>query len=68
MTVSGFTPELLTLENTGGAFQMKAFDICCALCILRLIISIVPVSRQNFRSETKKYSSNGCSVDFKRDY
>ena len=47
--------------------KWKAFDICCALCILRLIISFVPVSRQNFRSQTKKYSSNGCTVDFKRD-
>ena len=44
--------------------KWKAFDICCALCILRLIISFVPVSRQNFRSQTKKYSSNGCTVDF----
>ena len=47
--------------------KWKAFDICCALCILRLIISFVPVSRQNFRSQTKKYSSNDCTVDFKRD-
>ena len=38
--------------------------MCCALCMLRLIISFVPVSRQNFRSQTKKYSSNGCTVDF----
>ena len=47
--------------------KWKALDICGALCILRLIISFVPVSRQNFRSQTKKYSSNGCTVDFKRD-
>ena len=47
--------------------KLKAFDICCALYILRLIISFVPVSRQNFRSQTKKYNSNGCTVDFKRD-
>ena len=44
--------------------KRKAFDICCALCVLRLIISFVLVSRQNFRSQTKKYTSNGCNVDF----
>ena len=44
--------------------KWKAFDICCTLCILRLIISFVPVSRQNFRSQTMKYSSNGCTVHF----
>ena len=47
--------------------KWKALDICCALCLLRLIISFVPVSRQNVRSQTKKYSSNGYTVDFKRD-
>ena len=25
MTVSGFTSELFTLENTGGALQVKGF-------------------------------------------
>ena len=44
--------------------KWKAFDICCTLCILRLIISFALVSRQNFRSQTMKYSSNGCTVHF----
>ena len=67
-TVSGFTSELFySWKILVVHCKLKAFDICCALCILRLIISFVPVSRQNFRSQTKKYSSNGCTVDFKRD-
>ena len=65
MTVSGFTSELFYSRKILVVHcKWKTFDICCALCILRLIISFVPVSRQNFRSQTKKYSSNGCTVDF----
>ena len=65
MTVSGFTSELFyTWKILMVLCKWKAFNICCALRILRLIISFVLVSRQNFRCQTKKYSSNGCTVDF----
>ena len=64
-TVSGFTSELFYSRKILVVHcKWKTFDICCALCILRLIISFVPVSRQNFSSQTKKYRSNGCTVDF----
>ena len=68
MTVSGFTSELFYSRKILVVHcKWKTFDICCALCILRLIISFVLVSRQNFRRQEKKYSSNSCTVDFKRD-
>ena len=64
MTVPVSLLNCLLLKILVVHHKWKAFDICCALCMLRLIISFVPVSRQNFRSQTKKYSSNGCTVDF----
>ena len=65
MTVSGFTSELFySWKILVVHRKWKAFDICCALCVLGLIIPFVLISRQNFRSQTKKYSSNGCTVDF----
>ena len=65
VTLSGFTSELFySWKILVVHCKWKAFDICCTLCILRLIISFALVSRQNFRSQTMKYSSNGCTVYF----
>ena len=64
MTVSGFTSELFTLENTGGALQVKGFWYMLRFMYFE-VDYLICLSRQNFRSQTKKYSSSGCTIDFR---